>query len=225
MAKKKSKPKSNKIIVIIIATLVLGIGIAATVNQLLDSRQPKVASKGVFTTATANETNKTTKIEPKINNKQNLEPEVTNKQNKESAPEQGKEDKKAEIQPEQTKTQQTPSVHQPAKSNEKLIDPFFENYLNIYVNLANDSELEFYYLDNVVVKTSKFYKSLTDEIQKLRQAKIKYTLDDFKIESITKGENEAELTVQVSQTINKKVTKYTYTVYFDKAGVFIKDRK
>jgi hypothetical protein len=223
MAKKKSKHNFTKFILVIIAALVLGLGTAALASKLLSESESKAPTKIV--TNTTNSNNDKKKIEPEISKDQKLEPEVTNKPKKETAPEQGNVDKKTEVQPEQNKAQQTPPAQQPIKSNEKLIDPFMENYLNIYINLANDSELEFYYLDNVVEKNGKFSKILTEEIQKLRQAKVKYSLDDFKIESITKGGSDSELIVIVSQTINKKITKYTYTVYFDKTGVFIKDRK
>jgi hypothetical protein len=212
MAKKKKR--SNKLlsrVILFAAALILMFGTSEIVKRLLT--EPEALPSKVYTSTNT------------IIDKPKVEPDVTDKQNKGAVPEQGKADKKPESQPEQSKASQSPPAEQPLKANDKFVDPFMENYLNIYVNLANDTELEFYYLDNVVIKNSKFYKSLTEEIQKLRQAKIKYVLDDFKVEGITKGESESELVVQVSQVINKKTTKYIYVVYFDKNGVFIKDRK
>lgn len=209
--KRRSKVSWRKAALTIIGALLLMFGTASIVNKLLT--EPKSPKNEIYTATNPS------------NDKAKVEPEVNEKQNKDNVPEQGKVDKKPDAPPEQAKSQQPSSIQQPVKSNDKIVDPFFENFLNIYVNLANDSELEFYYLDNVVMKNSNFYKTLSDEIQKLRQAKVKYVLDDFKVESITKGENESELIVQVSQIINKKATKYSYVVYFDKNGVFIKDRK
>jgi chemotaxis protein histidine kinase CheA len=209
--KRQSKVSWRKAALTIIGALLLMFGTASIVNKLLT--EPKSPKHEIYTATNPS------------NDKAKVEPEVNEKQNKDNVPEQGKIDKKPDAPPEQAKSQQPSSIQQPVKSNDKIVDPFIENFLNIYVNLANDSELEFYYLDNVVMKNSNFYKTLSDEIQKLRQAKVKYVLDDFKVESITKGENESELIVQVSQIINKKATKYSYVVYFDKNGVFIKDRK
>lgn len=223
MTTKKRKQLINviKFILAVVVVLVLGVGSAAVVSNLLTKRQTVTNN----VSPPQSSTNKELTNKSPTNKESKVEPEVVDKQKKETIPEQGKVDKKPESQPEQNKTSQAPAAQQPAKLNEKLVDPFIENYLNIYVNLSNDSELEFYYLDNMIVKNSIFYKTLTEEIQKLRQAKIKYVLDDFKVENIAKGENESELIVQVSQTINKKTTKYSYIIYFDKNGVFIKNRK
>lgn len=231
MAKKKKK--SNLLwkrgALLVIAALILMFGTAAIVDKLLEkqySSAGKVSAppSTVTPSNTASPANKGN-VSNKADDKGKIEPDVVEKQNKENIPEQGKVDNKIDSQPEQSKSPQISSALQPVKANDKLMDPFFENYLNIYVNLANDSELEFYYFDNVVLKSSNFYKALNDEIQKLRQTKIKYVLNDFKVENISKGESESELIVQVSQVINKKTEKYSYVVYFDKSGVFIKDRK
>ena len=170
--------------------------------------------------------NRTDKIYTSSTGEKNkLEPQVVEKNQKENIPESGKEDKKSQIAPEENKEAQKPPADQPTKANESVVDPVLENFLNIYVSLASDSELDFYFLDNVVQKNSDFYKLISAEIEKLRQSKTKYKLEDFTIEKISKGEKDSELIVKVSQLINNTASRYDYTIYFDKSGVFIKNRR
>jgi hypothetical protein len=156
-----------------------------------------------------------------------VEPDITKKdeKNTDNIPEQGNVDNQSTTSPEDNKASETPTKQQPVKANESYIDPFMENYLNIYINLVNNSNLEFYYLDSMVQKNGSYYKIITDEIQKLRDTNTKCTLDSFNVDNITKGSTDSELIANVTQTISGKTNKYKYTIYFDKAGVFIKDRK
>ena len=208
MARRRRKNNSspfNKTLSIIIFAIILGFAIYAGMKF----GQSHINNKAVTA----------------YSDKTKLEPEIKEQVKPETQPEQGKEEKKTETQPEENKVNQAPPAEQPIKANEKYVDPVLENFLNIYVNLASDNELEFYYLDNVVVKNSSFYKLLMAEILQLRQAEGKYSLDDFAISKIDKGTTENELLVQVTQVINQKTHSYIYTIYFDKQGVFIKDRK
>jgi hypothetical protein len=209
MSRKDRRKKTKKINVsLLIIALLIGV-ISASIFIFNSSLKGSIA---------VNTTSKN-KIKAQI------EPELADLDINGNKPEQGVEDKQSEIPPEEHSSVPQTKLNNPIKATEGYIDFIIENYLNIYINLANDSELEFYYLDNLVSKEGSFYRSLEVELEKLRQSDVKYVLGDFMIENIFKGKDDSELTVQVLQTINTKTTRYSYTIYFDKSGVFISDRK
>jgi hypothetical protein len=113
----------------------------------------------------------------------------------------------------------------PIPADESEVDFVIKNYLNIYVSLINDTELEYYFLDNVVLRNSSFYETVTQEIDRLRQSGNTYELEDYYVNNIVRGITNSELNVEVSQIISGRTEKFIYSLYFDRNGVFIKERK
>ncbi|MBK1813872.1 hypothetical protein JHL18_25020 [Clostridium sp. YIM B02505] len=79
------------------------------------------------------------------------------------------------------------------------LDDLIRNYRNIYVNLVNDKELDFSFLDNVMDKNSAYYKSVIEDITNKRKANIKLQINNIDVGPLI--EDSSIYKIQVNESI------------------------
>lgn len=83
------------------------------------------------------------------------------------------------------------------------IEDLIRNYRNIYVNLINDKELDFSFLDNVIDKNSSFHKFVTEDIENKRKENIKLQIENIYVGDLTEDTNGYKVQVKESIIISK----------------------
>ncbi|GFZ33955.1 hypothetical protein CSC2_44810 [Clostridium zeae] len=106
------------------------------------------------------------------------------------------------------------------------IDDLIRNYRNIYVNLVNDKELDLSFLDNVLDKSSPYYKSVIEDITNKRKSNIKLQTENIEVGDLQVTTSGYKVNVKETlQVNNDKVDKISgdYIIKTDNNKIQISD--
>jgi hypothetical protein len=78
------------------------------------------------------------------------------------------------------------------------VDDLIRNYRNIYINLVNDKELDFSFLDNVIDKSTPYYKGIIEDIENKRKANIKLQIEKMDVGDLMEDANGYKVKVEES---------------------------